>query len=720
MSTKPPAGRAPAWTPFFRRFVNERSVDLQETLRLHEEVTTAWRSSMWSEPNVVEALTIHIFNKLHEWKPVPEPFHEPIRKIIREILKDERILFSSPSEEDIQELSLKEQVALRQFLRAQRRFLQHEEQTANLILEAILTALGCIVEALPESETGVSLLQVPLIDLLSAKPGDVIERVTSCFLMNDLHEAGLFANIRDTLYVNACRASGIPPYEESRKEIIPASKADLPPRELMHTYFAGTPFRDIFQQEVPFRIRRERFNEHGALFGRSGHGKTQSLRAIVAQFLQEPDPPALFLIDSLGSLIEGISELEVFNTTLRDRLVVLDPTNPRYMPRLNFFNLQSDDLCFYLFKALDQSFTARQATMISYLMEYMRMMPDPTLYKLVEVCESKTDLHPEVIKRLSPLARTFFQNQFFSKADSLVTGTKSQIAQRLYTLGRMPKFIDIFSAKQEFFDPYECMQSRRIVLINTAATPPDQGGLGEASGIFGRYILAQCLAAARRRPKHQRQLALLVVDECKAYMDQQAALILSDARQFGLGMLLASQFPHQLEEGVRREINTNTSIRMMAAVEYSVAAQYARDMFCEPEFITRMKSYDRSHAEWAAYVSGMDHAVKVEIPFGAIERMPKRVAPARLAPPSRTLKVEKRLRRHMEMIEPDPDEDLEQYPEEVEPEPDSQESSDWTHDEIMPAIEAGDWPEDKDTSDGEREKGAATSEPEIKPGKKWD
>jgi len=46
---------------------------------------------------------------------------------------------------------------------------------------------------------------------------------------------------------------------------------------------------------------------------------------MVAQFLNDPDPPALFLMDSLGSLIEDIADFEIFNTTLKDRLVILDP-----------------------------------------------------------------------------------------------------------------------------------------------------------------------------------------------------------------------------------------------------------------------------------------------------------------------------------------------------------------------------------------------------------
>lgn len=435
--------------------------------------------------------------------------------------------------------------------------------------------------------------------------------------------------LRKQLFDNENRMNKLSAYERRKKHIPAPQERDEPPRELCYLYFHDTPLLEFFNTPINFRIDRPRFNEHGALFARSGHGKTRALRAFVAQFLQEPDPPALFLMDSMGSLIDGIDQLEVFNTTLRDRLVILDPSRAQYMPRLNFFDLKSDDLCFYLFKAIDQSFTPRQATMISYLMEYMRALPDPSILKLIEICESKRPLSNEAMAKLSPFAISFFQNQFFGKGDDLVRQTKGQIAQRLYTLGRLPKFNDIFSATTGAFDPYEHMQRKSVVLINTDARSPDLGGLGEqGSAIFGRYILAQCLAAARRRPKAQRHLALLVVDEFKAYADEQTGLILSDARQFGMGMLVATQQPHQLPEGVKREINTNTAIRMMGSIEYSIASQYARDMFCEPEFILGMKSYDYSHAEWATFVQGMDHALKVSIPFDAIERMPKSARPS--------------------------------------------------------------------------------------------
>jgi len=624
VSTKPPIGQGKVWTPFWRRFVDQRATDLRDTISLQHEVTSAWKANFWSNPEALETVTTFIFKKLNAFRPIPTILQPSIREAIKEILQEETHIFSS-ADIDLQttDLSLKEQVGLRRFLRAQQYFLAHEDKHIDLLVEIILSTFAFLIDALPKlPATTTSIINVPLYELLSPQ-GETVERMTSVLMSPDIEDTNLFSKLRETLVLNGCRASGVLPQEIENKKLTPASESDLPPQELFATYLAGTPFLNILTQSAPFHIERERFNEHGAIFARSGHGKTQALRAFVAQFLQEPDPPALFLIDSLGALIEGMDRLEVFNTTLKDRLVILDPSRPQYMPRLNFFEVKSDDLCFYLFKAIDQSFTPRQATMISYLMEYMRHVPQPDILKLVELCESKQNKYPDILPQLSPFAQSFFEHQFFAGkgGDPFVAQTKAQIAQRLYTLGRLPKFNEIFSATTDVFDPYEHMQRKSVVLINTDARPPRAGGLGEGSAIFGRYILAQCLEAARTRPQRERHLALLVVDEAKAYMDDQAALILSDARQFGMGMLLASQQPHQLPEGVRREINTNTSIRMMGNIEYSVAAQYARDMFCDPEFILRMKKYDKSHAEWAAYVSGMDKAVKLNIPFGAIERM---------------------------------------------------------------------------------------------------
>ena len=267
--------------------------------------------------------------------------------------------------------------------------------------------------------------------------------------------------------------------------------------DLVRAYLSGTPFLELFTTPLPFTIPHSAYRAHGCVFAPSDHGKTQTLQAIIASLLNEPDPPALFIMDSMGAMLKKLQRLAIFQHRLKDRLVVLDPAGPT-PPALNFFKLsggspaQQMELLFYLFKALDQSLTARQRTTVSFLAQLMQKI-DGTLDDLRKVCEDKQPRHLDAINALSPIARDFFLNAFY-KPDALMTQTKAQIAARLYTLAATPIF-QMFSAKDNSFNAFECIQQKKIVLVNT-----DRLTLGDdGSTIFGRFVLAQCLAAAFAR-----------------------------------------------------------------------------------------------------------------------------------------------------------------------------------------------------------------------------
>lgn len=425
-----------------------------------------------------------------------------------------------------------------------------------------------------------------------------------------------FRNLRGTLYDNLIRASGYTPatWDGKRKLTLP-HEIDGSTEHVLERCLINTPFLSLLADPVPFKIPLDSYKEHGFLFAKSGHGKSQTLRALFTSLLSEDC--ALFLIDGNGSLIENIDRIE----GIQDRLIVLDPTD---VPALNFYKLRGGsrekqmELFFYLFKAIEQGLTERQATMVSYLVDFMHAIPNSTLDTLREVCDAKDLPYQEHLSDTPQITQDFFYKQFLSN-DQLIKQTRSQIAARLYALCRNKTFIDMFSAPENKFDAFDAMQKRKIVIVNT--TRNELGDHGSA--IFGRFILAQCLAAAFQRPKHERHLALIICDEAKAYLDDQSQKILSDARAFGLGLLLASQFPDQLGEGVRKEVINNTSIKFAGPAAYSVVAQMHRDMRCQPDFILGMKKKDGG-AEWACYVDNVTpQAIRLTVPFGTVERLPQ-------------------------------------------------------------------------------------------------
>lgn len=405
------------------------------------------------------------------------------------------------------------------------------------------------------------------------------------------------------------------------------------PKELLFRLFKDfDPIIDLLLTPIPFKVPLKTFTEHGFLFAKSGHGKTQTLRAIAAEKFDQDC--ALFLIDGNGLFVKDIDRIK----SIQHRLLILDA---KRAPPLNFFKLRGGsrekqmELFFYLFKAIDQGLTERQSTMVAYLIDFMQAIPGANFMTLLEVCEAKELPQRQYLAHTPEITQRFFQNQFFS-SDQLVKQTKNQIAQRLYTLVRNATFMAMFNAKENVFDAYEAMQQKKVVIINT-----DRNALGDqGSAIFGRYILAQCLAAAFQRPDDERHLALIICDEAKAYLDDQSQKILSDARAFGLGLLLATQHPDQLPDAVRKEVVNNTSIKICGPTTYPVVSQLNRDLRCEVDFVMGMKKRDPDnspsppyHAEWACYVDNITpQAVKLTVPFGTIENL-EMIPPPIITPP---------------------------------------------------------------------------------------
>lgn len=528
-------------------------------------------------------------------KDAPAPLRAPVENFLADLLEDNDIFLT-----DRPTLQFEPYLS-----RMQRRF------TINTA-RAFTAAADILAPLYRAAPSDTSVFKVPLSDAFDAH--DLIAHAWRLYDLKDGDEF-LFPDLRRQLFENIIVASGLDPktYDGKRKLTYPGDST-LPKDRKLAAYLAKTPFLELFGAEIPFAIPDRLFTQHTAILGKTGHGKTQLIQTLIVDQLQRPDPPGMFVIDNMGTMLKKIEQLALFNTTLRDRLVIIDPAET---PALNLFHFRaSNSLYFYLFKAIDQSLTPRQATMISYLMTLMQATPGATLDTLRQVCEGK--VKPD-LGNLDAITRDFFENQFYGR-DALITQTKSQIAQRLYTIARMGTFNAMLSASENKFDPLRCMQERKVVLIST-----DTEHLDEASPVFGRFLIAQIMAAARRRPQNDRKLALLIIDEAKAYFDEKTEEILADARQFGLGLIFATQHVEQLPEGVRKAMYGNTSIKFVGEVGYGDAVALSREMNTTAEHLKGLVGLDYGRpAQWATYASGVTPAaVTLAVPYGTLEALPK-------------------------------------------------------------------------------------------------
>ena len=391
----------------------------------------AHAKSIWSKDDAVERVNSFIVEQLAEIVSLPSSaaLAQAFDRCQQAVLALETAIFASHEIDwTTAVLSLKEQVDLRRFLRAQQHFLANEDRVAGMLVTALGNVFGGIVSELPTSPAaGDSPFTVPLVALLS-DPGGTVDRIIGTLFKQELLDAGLFAALNDRLYDNVCLASGISPTDEkSRKPFVMPHQCDLPPMEMVQTYLAGTPFLDLFRTPVPFVIPIEARFEHTHIVAGIGHGKTQLMQTMMLADFDDPDRPAVVAIDSQGDMIRTLSRLERFNPAHDDRLIILDPADTEWPLKLNLFDVNRDridqlprgqreqilagiiELYEYIFGALlGSELTAKQSVVFRFLAQLMITIPNANIHTLRLLLEEPTPFLPYLAK-LPTTARSFLE-----------------------------------------------------------------------------------------------------------------------------------------------------------------------------------------------------------------------------------------------------------------------------------------------------------------------
>jgi hypothetical protein len=209
------------YMPFLRRFTDERARDLRAIITLYKRVRAAFAGSAWSKPETFDSAVNVILEQI---VPAASQLRDPIRRGIAEVLDLEDAIFHfSHADPAKTVLSIKEQVDLRRFLRAKEHFLANDDSVIDILARAVVAIFADIVAALPTLEPGANTtLTVPLIAFVP-QPGAAIERVIATIMAPELSDVGMFAALQTRCYENMCRFSGVTPYGETRKRLIPAS-----------------------------------------------------------------------------------------------------------------------------------------------------------------------------------------------------------------------------------------------------------------------------------------------------------------------------------------------------------------------------------------------------------------------------------------------------------------------------------------------------------------
>lgn len=414
----------------------------------------------------------------------------------------------------------------------------------------------------------------------------------------------------------------------------PVFPRDYKGDDVVDAYLGGTILHALFDLKTSFAIPEERRFEHMHIVAGSGHGKTQTLQHFIAKDLEDVarGDKSVVVIDSQGDLINNILQAR---TLPPEKIVLIDAEDIEYPVCLNLFSVGQDRLenynalererlansiielyDFVLGSLLSAGMTAKQSVVFRYVTRLMFHIPDATIHTLRELMEpGGTDTYRIYIEKLEGTPRRFFETEFDGKE---FTATKAQVLRRLYSVLENRTFERMFSNPQSKFDMFTELNQGKLILINTSKSLLKEQG----TQIFGRFFIALIAQAAQERatlPEHARLPAMIYIDEAQDYFDQNIGVILSQARKYKVGMIMAHQYLGQLTSGLPEAFEANTSIKLAGGVSARDARTLAGQMNADAHMIQQQPK-----GTFATFVRGLtERAVPISFPFFVLENMPR-------------------------------------------------------------------------------------------------
>lgn len=624
------------YTPFLRRFTDERLRDERELSALYAEVLERHRRSPYAEPEA----DVRVASRIYEYlDAVPDILREPFAGTLLELVRLETTLFVFPEVKwGLAQLSLKEQVDLQRFLIAKRHFLTNHERVVDLLQRGLLTIFTHIFDDVAELVEP-SPFSIPYI-LTHPAPKELLDSLYSVLWSQPFIDNGIFVELSQRMYANLCAVSKINDPHKPKRPFKMPTENDLPVVELVHLYLKGTPFVDLLLMPVPLRLTHEDRFSHMHVLGGSGAGKTQLLQRLILHDLLSDDPPALIVVDSQTDLISKLVHLDLFapeGGALHDRLIYLTPRDIAFPPALNIFDVNRERLggydqatkeqvvagviqtFDYLFDGLiGADLTAKQRVFFRFVARLMLALPETlgrpaTILDLMNLMDDSAP-YQAAIETLPPIQRQFFERDFLGKG---FIQTRDQIRYRLNAVLENPTFARLFTAPRTRIDLFSALNNNAIVLVDTA-----KDFLKGASAHFGQLFISLVLQAVMERaaiPEHERKPAFLIVDEAAAYFDSNIDDLLTEARKYKLGCVFAHQFLDQASSALRASLFANTSIKMASGVASADARAMAAEMRTAPDFIL-----NQPRLQFAAHVRNVTpHAVSIPVEAGLLERQPR-------------------------------------------------------------------------------------------------
>lgn len=340
--------------------------------------------------------------------------------------------------------------------------------------------------------------------------------------------------------------------------------------------------------EIPVRLPDSLRARHQYQIGRTGTGKTTALRRMILQDLEAGHGLAVVAPEA-----EMISDelLPYIPRSRWDDVVVVDPGdvnfpvsfNPLHLDEGEDLDLKSAELMAIFQRLAEDTATAapRMEMILRQALYALLPIPNTTLLDIERLLDRQDDgFRRWIIEQTRDEETRRFWRDIYS---AYPKDAHLSLVNRLGRFLRPRTVRNLLCQPGPSFNVRRAMDEQKVLLFKLS-----DGLLGEENAqLLGQLVVAKLQIAALSRAnvrQDQRRLFMVYVDEFQRFANVAATsyeVMLSRARKYGLGLVLAHQQTGQIGENLMREILGNVGLVVAFGVGASDARRLSRELVGE-------------------------------------------------------------------------------------------------------------------------------------------
>ena len=334
-----------------------------------------------------------------------------------------------------------------------------------------------------------------------------------------------------------------------------------------------------------FGIRQPDRLMHTYVIGQTGTGKSTLLETLAWQDFEKGRGFAL--VDPHGDLVERLAGR--IRERGSDKLIYFDATDPSqpfgYNPlrrvRADKIPLAVSGLLETLKKLWPEAWGVRMEHVLRNSL-YALLDREGSHLPDILLLYSDDAFRKEIVRGIrNDTVKRFWQDEFESYPYRLRAEACAPIQNKLGALLADPTLFRVLVAPKIDLHFRNLMDEGRVLLVNVA-----KGKLGsESSLILGSLVVSTLGLAAFSRadtPGTSRHSFFLFLDEFHNFTTLMLASMMSELRKYGVGLILAHQYIHQLEPEIQHAVLGNAGTTIAFRVGPEDAALLAREF--QPTF----------------------------------------------------------------------------------------------------------------------------------------